>query len=143
MPSITTHAYIINNRFSNNPCDVPIVCGNYSVLGYAWFVRVSNVFSDFCDGYYEIGTSIPENYTIGHDPSEFIKLLHVQSGSTDIWVSETIEQLINACKCIPTNFTLIVDNGRIGINNIYAKVIINIRRCISSNSHRYFCPYTN
>jgi len=111
MPQVTTHAYIINNRFSNNPCDVPIVCGNYSVLGYAWFVRVSNVFSDFCDGYYEIGTSIPENYTIGHDPSEFIKLLHVQSGSTDIWVSETIEQLINACKCIPTNFTLIVDNG--------------------------------
>jgi len=111
MPSITTHAYIINNRFSNNPCDVPIVCGNYSVLGYGWFVRVSNVFSNGCGGYFEIGTEIPENYTVGHDPSEFIKLLHIQSINTNIWVSETKEELITLCKCTPTNFTLIVDNG--------------------------------
>jgi hypothetical protein len=111
MPQVTTHAYIINNRFNNNPCDVPIVCGNYSVLGYGWFVRVSNVFSNGCGGYFEIGTEIPENYTVGHDPSEFIKLLHVQSGSTNIWVSQTVDELINLCKCTPTNFTLIVDNG--------------------------------
>ena len=111
MPKVTTTAYIINNRFSNNPCDVPIVCGNYSVLGYGWFVRVSNVFSNGCGGYFEIGTEIPENYTVGHDPSEFIKLLHIQSINTNIWVSETKEELITLCKCTPTNFTLIVDNG--------------------------------
>lgn len=110
--TITTSAYVINNRFSTNPCDVKIICGKYSTIGYGYFVMKSNTISDGCGGYYEVGSEVNENLTTGYTNGvEYIKLLHVQSGSQNIWVSQTAEELIEMCKCVPTNFTVVVDNG--------------------------------
>lgn len=104
-------AYIINNNFSTVGCEVPIYCNQYTVGEYGYFVLASNVFSNGCDGYYEIGTKINQKATIAHEDSDWIKLLHVQNGNNDYWLDTTIEELLTACKCLPTNFTVVVDNG--------------------------------
>lgn len=110
--TLTTSAYVINNRFSTTPCDVKIACGKYSTIGYGYFVMQSNTISDGCGGYYEVGSEVNENLTTGYTNGvEYIKLLHVQSGSQNIWISQTTEELIELCKCTPTNFTVVEDNG--------------------------------
>ncbi len=100
--TLTYKSYILNNVFCPAGTLIPIDCSKFNTMGYGWFVTTSNIVPDGCGGYYEIGTPINENTSLAY-PDDTIKLLHIQSPTTEYWISgTTTEEFKDACHCVNT-----------------------------------------